>query len=182
MVMNPGAGGGMKVKQLNRYILSGQFRTDQELPIGKLIVYSDGKTGWLISPQGPMPMPPAVLKQTQGEMFRNLLRVVLADRDPSLKVNADGPQMVEVSGPEGLSVRIEIDAGSGLPVREIWRETGGGQSASVEESFSDWREVAGVKVPFKITIVQDGKEASAGTVQDYKFNTGLKPEDLSKKP
>jgi hypothetical protein len=30
--------------------------------------------------------------------------------------------------------------------------------------------------------MQDGKEASARTVQDYKFNTGLKPEDLSKKP
>jgi zinc protease len=182
MVMNPAAGGGMKVKQLNRYILSGQFRTDQELPIGKVIVYSDGKTGWLIGPQGPAPMPPAVLKQTQGEMFRNLLHIVISDRDPSLKVNAEGPQVVEVSSPDGLSVRIEMDAGSGLPAREIWRETGGAQSASVEQSFSDWREVGGVKVPFKITIMQDGKEASAGTVQDYKFNTGLKPEDLSKRP
>ncbi len=182
MVMNPGAGGGMKVKQLNRYILSGQFRTDQELPIGKVIVYSDGKTGWLIGPQGPMPMPPPVMKQTQGEMFRNLLHIVLSDRDSSLKVNAEGPQVVEISAADGLSVRIEMDPGSGLPAREIWRETGGGQSASVEQSYSDWREVGGVKVPFKITIMQDGKEASAGTVQDYKFNTGLKSEDLSKRP
>jgi zinc protease len=182
MVMNPAGGGGMKVKQVNRYILGGQFRTDQELPFGKVIVYSDGKTGWLISPQGPGPMPPAVLKQTQGEMFRNLLHVVLSDRDPSLKVNAEGPQAVEISGADGLSVRIEMDPGTGLPAREIWRETGGGQSASVEENFAEWREVGGVKLPFKITIMQDGKEASARTVQDYKFNTGLKPEDLSKKP
>jgi zinc protease len=182
MLMNPAAGGGMKVKQLNRYILSGQFRTDQELPFGKVIVYSDGKTGWLISPQGPAPMPPAVMQQTQGEMFRNLLHIVLADRDPSLKVNAEGPQVVEISASDGLSVRIEMDPGSGLPAREIWRETAGGQSASVEESFSDWREVGGVKVPFKVRIMQDGKEASVRTVQDYKINTGLKPEDLSKRP
>jgi zinc protease len=182
MVMNPGAGGGMKVKQLNRYILSGQFRTDQELPIGKVIVYSDGKTGWLSGPQGPTPMPPAVLRQTQGEMFRNLLHIVLSDRDPTLKVNAEGPQAVEISAPDGLSARIEMDPVSGLPARESWRETGGGQSASVEESFSDWRDAGGVKVPFKVTIMQDGKEASARTVQDYKFNTGLKPEDLGRRP
>ena len=178
--------GGMKVKQLNRYILAGgsagHFRADQELPFGKVIVYSDGKTGWLTGPQGLMPMPPPVLRQAQGEMFRNLLHVVLADRDPSLKVNAAGPNTVEILSPDGFSVRIDIDATSGLPAREIWRETAGGPPASVEQSFSDWREAGGVKVPFKVTLTQDGKDVSAVTVQDYKFNTGLKPEDLSKKP
>jgi predicted Zn-dependent peptidase len=182
MVMNPSPGGGMKVKQLNRYILSGQFRTDQELPFGKVIVYSDGKTGWIIGPQGPAGLPPAVLKQTQGEMFRNLPHIILSDRDPSLTVNAVGPGVVEISSPDGMSTRIEMDPASGLPARQMWRETSGGQPASVEERFSDWREVGGVKVPFKVALTQDGKDASALSVQDYKFNTGLKPEDLNKRP
>jgi hypothetical protein len=39
-----------------------------------------------------------------------------------------------------------------------------------------------VKLPFKIILMQDGKEASTVTVQEYKFNTGLMAEDLSKKP
>ena len=47
-----------------------------------MIVYSDGKTGWLSTPaRDDWPMPPPVLKQAQGEMFRDLPRVMLADRD-----------------------------------------------------------------------------------------------------
>jgi hypothetical protein len=184
MVMTASAGG-MKIKQLNRAILSGQsghLRQDQELPFGKVIVYTDGKTGWLVSPQGAMAMPPPVLRQAQGEMFRNLPSIILADRDPSLKANAVGPNTVEVSTSDGLSAQIEVDAATGLPAKLMYRETGGGQSASVEERFSDWRDAGGVKVPFKTTLLQDGKEASTVTVQDYKINTGLKPEELSKKP
>ncbi|MEK7751428.1 MAG: pitrilysin family protein, partial [Acidobacteriota bacterium] len=50
-------GGGMKVKQTNRWLASGHFRQDQELPFGKVSAYSDGKTGWIQSPQGSGAMP-----------------------------------------------------------------------------------------------------------------------------
>ncbi len=36
------------------------FRQEVELPFGKIVTYSDGKTGLQASPQGVMPMPPAV--------------------------------------------------------------------------------------------------------------------------
>jgi zinc protease len=180
--MSVGPGGGMKVKQLNRYILSGQMRTDQDTPIGKVIVYTDGTTGWLVSPQGSGPLPPVVLRQVQGEGFRNLPHIVLADRDATTKVNATGPNTVEISAADGLSATIEFDATTGLPTKLTYRETSGGQPASIEQSYSDWRDASGIKVPFKTTILQDGKPAGSAIVQDYKFNTGLKPEDLSKKP
>jgi zinc protease len=181
MAMAPGAG--PKMKQLNRIILPGQIRQDQEVPsMGKVVVYSDGKTGWMVSPRGAMPMPPEVLKQAQGEIFRNLPHIILADRDGALKVNAVGPNVVEISAPDGLSTRLEIDAATGLPSREMYQETGGGQFASVEESFSDWRDAGGVKVPFKVTFRQNGKDGPVATVQEYKVNTGLNTEDLSKKP
>jgi zinc protease len=184
--MSVGPGGQMKVKQLNRYILSGQMRTDQDTPIGKVIVYTDGTTGWLMSPQGSGPLPPVVLRQVQGEAFRNLPHIILsdrlADRDAATKVNATGPNAVEISTADGLSATIEFDAATGLPAKLTYRETSGGQPASIEQSYSDWRDASGIKVPFKTTILQDGKPAGSAIVQDYKFNTGLKPEDLSKKP
>jgi zinc protease len=179
MSVGPGA---MKVKQLNRYILSGEMRTDQDTPIGKVIVYTDGATGWLVSPQGSGPLPPVVLRQVQGEAFRNLPHIVLADRDTAVKVNATGPDTVEISAADGLSATLEFDAATGLPAKLTYRETSGGQPASIEQSYSDWRDASGIKVPFKTTIFQDGKPAGSAIVQDYKFNTGLKPEDLSKKP
>jgi hypothetical protein len=42
--------------------------------------------------------------------------------------------------------------------------------------------VGGVKLPFKMTLRQGEKKLGDMTVQEYKFNSGLKPEELSKKP
>ena len=174
--------GGMKIKEVNQFIVPSQLRQDQQLPQFKIIVYSDGKTGWVSSPQGVQPMPPPILKQAQGEIFRNLLHLMLADRDPALKVNGVKPNAIEITGGDGMVVRLEFDESSGLPLKESYVETAGGQNASTEESFSDYREAGGVKVPFKIVISQNKQEQASVTVQDYKFNSGLKAEDLSKKP
>ncbi|HWZ29949.1 MAG TPA: pitrilysin family protein [Bryobacteraceae bacterium] len=172
------AGAGVKIKQHNRYLAPGSFRQDLDLPFGKVATYTDGKTGWMVTPQGSGPMNDSVLKQAQGEVFRNLVRLMIADRDPSNQVNAVADDTVEVSSKDGSSVRIQFDAISGLPLREIYTE---GPVAS-EESFSDWRDTDGLKVPFKIAIQQDGKKMADIAVLDYKFNTGVKAEELSQKP
>ncbi len=82
-----------------------------------------------------MPMPPQVLKQVQDEMFRELLRVVLADRDPSVRVDAAGDQHVEISGAGGQSVKIEFDPSTGLPARETYQAAGPGGVASTRGDF-----------------------------------------------
>ena len=48
--------------------------------------------------------------------------------------------------------------------------------------MSDWRDAGGVKMPFKIVLEQGGKKAGEAVVSQYQFNTGLKGEDLAKKP
>jgi hypothetical protein len=57
-----------------------------------------------------------------------------------------------------------------------------GKPATVENTFSDMREVDGIKLPFRIAITQDGKPAAAIVVEEYKLNQGLKPEDIEKRP
>jgi len=180
LAMDPAAGG-MKMKQRNRYLAPSTFRQEVELPFGKIVTYSDGKTGFQASPQGVMPMSPAVLKQVEDELFRNLFHIVLADRDSSLKVNAAGDNLVEISG-AGRTVRIAFDPSTGLPARETYQQAGPGGVASIEEVFEDWRDVDGIKVPFKATIIQNGKKFGDAVVQEFKINTGLKPEELSQKP
>ena len=61
-------------------------------------------------------------------------------------------------------------------------EPGNGGPSAVEETFSDWRDAGGLKAPFKTTIQQNGKKFADVTVQEFKLNTGLKAEELSKKP
>ena len=174
--------GGMKIKQRNRYVAPGYFRQDQELPIGKMSAYTDGKTGWLVTPQGKMAMPAAVLKQAQGEVFRHIFRLVMADRDPSLEVSAAGGNIVEITGAAG-GVRLELDEATGLPVRESHQAPGmNGAPIEVAETYGDWRDAGGLKAPFKLTIEQGGRKLAEATVLEYKLNSGMKPEELSQTP
>ena len=178
------AQGGLKVKETTLAILgdSGQFRQDQELPIGKIIVYTDGKTGWLSTPQGTMPMPAQVVRQARGELFRELPSLMLSTRDSSRTVNAVGDNTVEISG-GGETVKVEFDASTGLPSKFTYEEPGQtGAPSQVVEAMTDWRDAGGVKMPFKIELQQGGRAAGQAVVSSYQFNTGLKAEDLSKKP
>jgi len=170
--------GGIKMKQHNRYLQPSYFRQDLELPFGKMSTYSDGKTGWQMTPRGPMPMAPPVIAQIRGVMFRNLPHAILADRDSSNKVNAISGDTVEISSADGRMVRLQFDPSSGLPVKESYQEG----PSSVEESFSDWRDVNGIKLPFKKSIAQGGKHFADVLIQEYQLNSGIKPEELSQKP
>jgi len=168
----------MKAKQMNQALLPGQFRQTQELPFGKMIAYSDGATGWLQTPQGLMPMPGEVIQQVQMEIFRQYFSLLLSDRMDGRKVNALGENKLEISDAAGHTVTVELDPASALPVKQGYLQSGN----PVSETFSDWRDVDGIKLPFKIAIEQGGQKFADVSVSAWKLNSGLKVEDLSKKP
>jgi hypothetical protein len=132
----------------------------------------------LISPQGPMGMSPAVLKQVHGEVFRQIPPLVMSDRDPDRTVNYVGEGVIEISAKDSESVRLEVDEKTGLPSKIVYQ---GGQGP-VEQTYSDWRDVDGIRLPFAWTIMQGGKKFASVTVADYKVNSGLTKEEISKKP
>ena len=167
----------MKAKQITRMLEPSIMRQDQELPFGKITVYSDGKSGWMAAPQGTQPLPPPVLKQVQGEMFRQLPRVLLTG-------NANGTAGgVELSDGQGNSATLTIDEKTGLPLKQTYQSVGmGGPPQTVVETYSDWRDVNGIRLPFQVIIEQGGKKFAEVTVTDWKINTGIKAEDLSKRP
>jgi hypothetical protein len=175
--------GGVKVKQSNRYLAPGIYRQDEDLPFGKIISYVDRESGWRSTPRGSLIMSPPMLKMSHDELFRNLFVVMAADRDSSVNVKAVGPSTVEISKADGFTVKLEFDASTGLPLRKVYVASDPhGPPTEIEEIYADWREVQGLKVPFKMTIREDGKKLAEETVQEFKFNTGLKAEELSQKP
>jgi zinc protease len=183
VAMDPVAGG-LKVKQTVRFVSPNHYRQDQELPFGKIIAYTDGAGGWLSNPmQGISPMAPDVLKQAQGEMFRRLTGLVLSDRDASRTVSAVDDHTIEIGTSDGQSVRIEIDPSTGLPAKESYQAPAiGGASTEIAQTFADWRETSGLKMPFKAEMLQGGKKIADVTVTDYKFNTGLTEAEIGKRP
>jgi zinc protease len=180
-VQSPG-GPVMQVKQTNSYLASGAMRQEIELPFGKQYIYSDGNTGWLKGMQGPQNLPPAVLRQVRGEIFRQIARLMLSDRDADRTVNYGGDGVIEISAKDGPSVQLQVDETSGLPLKLAYQENGAGGPGSVEQTYSDWRDVDGLRLPFQWTVVQGGKKFAEVKIQDYKINSGLTEEMLSKKP
>jgi zinc protease len=175
-------GGALKATQRNLLLLPGAMRQEAQLPFGKHIAYSDGQSGWMLGPQGPQNLPAPVQKQIRGELFRQLFTLALSDRDPGRKVNAVADDAVEISDAAGESVRVQIDPASGLPMKLTYSGEGMGAPGDVEERYADWRDVGGLKVPYKITINQNGKKFADVTITDYKINSGVTIADLSKKP
>ena len=107
----------------------------------------------------------------------------MSDRNPSRVMSAVNANAVEISAGSEKGSGPEFDPSTGLPVRQIHNETDMmGKPSEVVESFSDWRDVGGIKLPYKIAIEQNGAKAGEQTVTEIKLNTGLNAAELSKKP
>jgi predicted Zn-dependent peptidase len=169
----------MKVKQTNIFLVPSSLRQDLELPFGKQSVYSDGTTGWMAGMQGMQALPPQAVKQARAEVFRQIALIVLSDRDPDRTVNYAGSGMLVISSKNGESVRLEVDEKTGIPAKTSYQE--GGQGV-ISQIFSDWRDVNGIRLPFAWTTMRDDKQFATVKIDNYKINSGLTPEVLSKKP
>jgi len=80
--------------------------------------------------------------------------------------------LVEAVSPGGAAENLYFDVESGLLVRrDVPRQTSGG-TVRTEVYFGDWRDVDGVKVPFKITqAIQNTKFVI--TLEDVKHNVAV---------
>jgi zinc protease len=171
---------GMKINQTAQWVAPDTLRQTQELPFGKVIAVWDGKTGWLSTPQGVMPMPPAVQQQIAGELFRLPFRLYSATSGQT--VNAVGENAFEVSAGKE-TVRVEVDPNTGLPARASYQSIGmQGAPQQVTAIYGDWRDLSGIKVPFRITIEQGGQKFAEAVVKDGTINTGLSAAEVGKKP
>ena len=180
-IQTPGAA--MKVKQTNSFLAPSTMRQDIELPFAKQSVYSNGASGWLASMQGARDLSGPILKQVQGEIFRQLVALALSDRDAARTVNAVAAGKLDISTRDGENVELTLDEKTGLPTTLAYKQSPAEGGKSVEQQFSDWREASGgVRLPFQWTVLQDGQKFATVTVEDYKVNSGLTEEVLSKKP
>jgi zinc protease len=166
-----------------RWMAPSHLRQDQEFPFGKTSSYYDGKTGWLATPQGTAPLQGPFLQQTQGDLFHIYFSLWLSDRNSNRTVNWVKNGVVEISDKQGNSLRLYIDEKTGLPLKESYQlPASGGPPSSVEEVYSGWKEVDGIRLPYKITIDREGNRMIDVNIEEIKLNSGLALEELSKQP
>lgn len=174
--------GGMLVKETDRWIGPSHFRQDSAVPAGNIAAYTDGKSGWISTPQGAGPLAGAQLQQVESDLFRLYFRLLLSDRIPGRAVAALDDRTVEITG-DGQEATVIFDPETGLPQKVVYESVhAAGSSLNVTDEFSDFRDVDGIRMPFHTKIMQGEQPFAVITVTDTKINSGLKLEDLERRP
>lgn len=175
--------GGILVKETDRWIAPTYFRQDSVVPAGKIAAYYDGKTGWISAPQGWGVLQGAQLKQVQSDLFRMYFRLLLSNRIPGRTVNALDERTLEISDADGETARVVFNETTNLPEHVMYEGVHvTGPPVTVDDAYSDFRMVSGVMIPFQVSITQGGQKFADVKVNDARINTGLKVQDLEKRP
>lgn len=126
---------------------------------------------------------PNALKQVQTEIFQMLFTLVLSNQMPDRTVCSLGANIVQVTDDKGQAVRLYINEKTALPSRVAYLSVQpGGESIMVEQTYEDWREYDGIKMPTTYRIRHNGHKFTDMRVTALKFNSGLKIVDLERKP
>jgi zinc protease len=174
--------GGMLVTETDRWMAPGHFRQDSVMPSGRISAYINGESGWITTPQGPVALAGTQLKQVQGGEFRAFFPMLLSDRTVGRAVKAVDDRTVEIGDKSGQVVRLVTDPETGLPRSARYDTVTATGQVPVIETYSDYREVGGLKLPFHISITAGGRNYAEVTVKSFQANTGLQVKELEKQP
>jgi hypothetical protein len=115
-------------------------------------------------------------------MLRVYVPMLLSDRVAGRAIAALDEQTIEISEGDAIT-RVVFDPQTGLPAKLLYDIRPERQPPIfVEEEYSDFRDIGGLKIPFAVTVKRNGLKHSDGALSDYKVNQGLKLEILQRRP
>jgi len=153
-------------------------------PGGKMNMVVNGDKAVMKMAQGSMPIPEGQKKELREGVYRDMF-YMWQNLDQyqvqflGAKKFADSEAIdLAVSG-FGASFHLFLDPRSFLPCGNSYMAMGAEGPATVEERVSDYREVEGIKMPFRTEGFANQKKASGQAVKTIQFNTAVS-DDLFK--
>ena len=147
-----------------------------DTPGGKMNMVVNGDQAVIKMPQGTMPLPEAQKKDLRESMGRDV--VYMWQNLDRYQVQFLGKK--EFAGSEAIELAVSgsdanfhlfLDPNSMLPRGTSFQSVTAEGPAMVEEHVSDYREVDGIKMPFKTEAFANGKKVSGQAVKAIQFNT-----------
>lgn len=161
-----------------------KFRAEITSPMGHITQVSDGKSGWIQSPQGTQDVPPEAIGEFQRGIALfggwGLYQQVLAGNVKAQYVGqentADGKQadVVNWDAPSG-PIKLYFDSGTHLLVEAQFTAIGMQGPEPSDQRWSDFRTVEGRQFPFQSVTYRSGTKFSDATVQDVHINPSIDP-------
>jgi len=160
-----------------------KFRVDATFAGQQSVQAYNAGTAWVRDPAGVSAAPPAMRNDFAATVRRDTFPLLIAAAEGKVTVRqlaeegAGGAtfKVLEFSG-QGLDpVKVYIDRDYRI-ARQTYTTPGpDGRPSQAEEVFSDYRKVNGIEVPFKATVMRDGRQILERTLKAVTFNTAVDP-------
>jgi hypothetical protein len=182
--------GPMSLKIETKASLAGKLLQKMQSPMGEMTIGFDGQAAWMGAGGQVQDLPASQKGEFEASLRRDSIALLQRFDDAGLTIQSlgttdfDGRQLdcVAVSEPtSGFQTTLFLDPSTHLIVGKRFVASVMGPPAETEEIYSDYRDVAGVKMPFKSVTRQGGKLRLTLTASDVRINPGV-PDSAYKKP
>jgi len=170
----------MQVATITTFVPPDKLHEALDLPMGQFKQVAVQDEIWMVTPQGTVDVPESQRKEIKAAMFRdwvNLLRMSNAD---NLSVQSLGTAQVDGTEAEIISltdgdntVKLFLDAKTFMPLKQAYKGMTMTGPADLEETYSDMRDISGIKLPFSTMIKADGKKYLERKITEAKFNAEI---------
>lgn len=159
--------------------LPDRVRANINTPMGEISQIMNGYQAWMVSPQGTMPAPAQMKEQMVSNLWHGIAYLFANADSEGLTAQHLGSEEVEEQNsevvlitPNGVkSFKLYLNAETTMPIKMSYQGMNMmGAPVASEEIFSEFREVAGIKLPFKSVTNQDGKKAQEVTASEILIN------------
>jgi hypothetical protein len=175
-----------EARKRTRWIRPAYLRADQVGPGSTYVLYFDGTSGWEILPgtQNVTELAGGELQFAQKYVRDFVLTTWLADRDPRYQIASSAPNVVRISdGDVNHQLDITLDPVSHLPVKTASISLSDPAHPIPSETIvTEWETVDGIHFARHWKVLRNGIRVAEATVEQTTLNTGLKIEELAKKP
>ena len=176
-------GGTMEATVKEITVYPDKNRSEITMPFGQMVQVLSGDQAWATGPQGTQDLDESGKEDMKKSLFRDMVLLFQRSQDDALTVQALGETDVEgtmtegilVKDEEGNSVKMYLDSETFLVVKREYQGSTMRGVASMEEFLSDYREVDGIKVPFRLDVKADGEPYINVEAQEILMNTEIDP-------
>jgi outer membrane lipoprotein-sorting protein len=142
------------------------------------VIVLDGDKGWRKVGDNSSTIEGDGVANEKRNIYLGVIPITLvALKGSGFKIEAAGEEKVgdkpavilKVTGPDGKDFTLSFDKESGLPVKQVAKVVGfQGQEATLETTYSDYKDFGGIKKATKIEIKRDGEKFQDLTVTEFK--------------
>jgi zinc protease len=155
----------------------GGFRIDAELPAGKLVQGFNAGEYWVQDDRGVREAPPQLAMEIRSNVQRDMIPLLIGLSDGRVTATRAAD---EIDGTRKFPV-LYVHGGGMRPVSmvldpdslAVLRQRYDLENATIEERFSDYRDVEGLQVAFRAELLRNGTPLLERTLKDIDFNPPL---------